>query len=65
MCLDAEGTFQCSVVIKTTVNATFQNYSVATQISGLFFEQTRIAILFETLRLYYGCMAQVKLLQQP
>ena len=28
MCLDAEGTFQCSVVIKTTVNATFQNYSV-------------------------------------
>ena len=28
MCLDAEGTFQCSVVIKTTVNATFENYSV-------------------------------------
>ena len=28
VCLDAEGTFQCSVVLKTTVNATFQNYSV-------------------------------------
>ena len=28
MCLDAEGTFQCSVVVKNTVNATFQIYSV-------------------------------------
>ena len=28
MCLDAEGNFQCSVVVKTAVNATFQIYSV-------------------------------------
>ena len=28
MCLDAEGTFKCSVVVKITVNATFQIYSV-------------------------------------
>ena len=27
-CLDAEGTFQCSVVLKATVNATFQIHSV-------------------------------------
>ena len=35
MCLDAEGTFQCFVVVKTTVNATFQIYSVS-----LTFERT-------------------------
>ena len=27
-CLDAEGTFECSVVIKAAVNATFQIHSV-------------------------------------
>ena len=75
MCLDAEGTFQSSVVLKTTVNATFQNHSVHPDLSAEYDVDEHIIAFFLSLKTspthdqtsvdYVGLLQTTALLPRP